>query len=737
MKTKAYQQVQLSDCLLIPRYNYRQLDSSEKDLQAFADRILSEGLLTPIRIAQFSDQVLSDSLLQELCQSGNQLLLDGERRLIALSLIQDKQQFSSIPVEYFQVDSLKEFLALQMTFNLDRKNTNFTEDGFGFQRFLENGGTKSDLLSCINFPANLIRKKDRLKYITERIDLLKLHPDLHPFLNNGLIRAYKSKPHQGYLILGFSQLHQQALAAEFSESPSPKSDDAILGFFNRFRTRFDNPPFNPDDEDLAIEQFNTASCTGCMHLKTMEEEDWGGTIEQHTYCYLSKCFEAKAILQNERLQAELSEKQQPFVLLGAAEKNWNTHPAEEELPNGQIKLRYYAVVEQGACSHAIAGIPDFDATDLQKGQIHFVCPQKSACSVHHPEKEVQKQQNRTSRLGIEKLKLEKSTHIQTAKNWALQLLHQDYTPILPSLIQQYFLRSFEFFFRASDSDTQNTFRQLIQETEEKPFKAWSSNAIQAGFATYGQEKACLALLLAHLIHDFRPDWDVFDQWGKDAQLDFKSILEENLKANLQELESKHEKRKQGWTKEQEVLQKKMHALCFDLPLLCIDWEKEAALLERLQEEKFGKKLARLIGVKLPKDAIYVPIQMLDKLRGRKAELEALFPKYQLAKPEKALLETFQSIPSTPLPELIPESIQFGSGQTVDFVKAGIKLASQQENNIVLAEFLNAKVLKTKVRFTLLHRDTIALIKKIIQQEKLTGYVQLDKPNKTLLFLQKE
>ena len=133
----------------------------------------------------------------------------------------------------------------------------------------------------------------------------------------------------------------------------------------------------------------------------------------------------------------------------------------------------------------------------------------------------------------------------------------------------------------------------------------------------------------------------------------------------------------------------------------------------------------------------MPAQILDKLKGRKAELEALFPKYQLAKPEKALLDTFQAIASTPLSELIPESIQFGSGQTVDFVKAGIKLASQQENNIMLAEFLNAKVLKTKVRFTLLHRDTIALIKKIIQQQKLTGYVQLDKPNKALLFLQKE
>jgi len=77
-----------------------------------------------------------------------------------------------------------------------------------------------------------------------------LHLTLHPFLNSGVLKGYVSKPHQGYLVKGFSEEHQIALAKELAEVPVPKSDNELLGFFNRFRVPFvkERLPFDPGDK---------------------------------------------------------------------------------------------------------------------------------------------------------------------------------------------------------------------------------------------------------------------------------------------------------------------------------------------------------------------------------------------------------------------------------------------------------------------------------------------------------
>ena len=333
------------------------------------------------------------------------------------------------------------------------------------------------------------------------------------------------------------------------------------------------------------------------------------------------------------------------------------------------------------------------------------------------------------------MKLEKATRISTAIDWATQLLSADFSAIKEELLSEYLICSFEYFFRASDSETQATFKNLIQEKEQKSFKAWTSNAIRASFSEYGMEKSCFALLLAHLIHDYTPAWDRFEDWGNKTKIDFAAMLQSKLSQNLETLNQKQEKRKLGWTKEQELQEKKVHALYFDLPLfLGICWEKEDELLELLHDEAFGKRVCRLIGVKLPKDLEYVPAQILEKLKGRKAELETIFPKYKLPKKEADLLKVFQAIPDRALPDLIPEAIQFRTGPIYDFLKKCIQKASS-ESNIALAEFLTASVRKEKLSLPLLHRDTVQIINKIIKKEALTGYVELDKKAKAVCFIQ--
>lgn len=742
MKASEYLSLPLGECLQIPRYNYRNLTEADTDeLKAFAERLATEGQLTPVRIAVLSGQVLKEKLIQNLCQNTNQLLIDGERRLVAMSLLDGEQTMETVAVELIPVNSLQQYLFLQMTFNMDRRNTSFVEDGFGFKRFIENGGSKKDLLGCISFPPDVLSKKAKLKYITERIDLVELVPELHPFLNSGLIRSYKSKPHQGYLILSFPVAHQQALAKEFTEVPNPKTDDGILGFFYKFRVKFTSPPFVIDDAGLGVKALGTGACTGCSYLRTVEEEVWGGDndTEQVTYCYLSECYVEKCRTQEQRLKEQLKQEKVPFVILGQPSKSWNNLPSEQEYEDGLRKIRYYQVVEQGSCSHILVGIADHDAGETPRGEIVYVCPERSGCVVHHPKKSQEKKLKRTSRLSTDRLKLEKNTRITIALEWTRRLLNADYTAVKDELLSHYLLCSFEYFYRAMDSKKQTAFASLIQIEEDKPFSAWSKSSLEKSFSHYDKEKAWISLLLSHLIHDISPSWDLIAKWGEKAKVDFAKTLETALEGNLEALGKQHTKRKSGWTKEQEGLKKKAYALYFDFPihLGITDWENEQAILELLKDEPTGRKACRMLGAKLGRDEEYVPAQILEKLKGRKAELEAIFPKYKLKKKESVFLETFLAIPTTSLSQLIPEAIQFGNGMANNFIKKCIDLASSDGENLALTEFLTATIRNNTVVLLLHHRSTAAVIKKVVKAEKLTGYYTFDREKRKYTFTEGE
>lgn len=744
MKEKVVSTLTISECLAIPRFNYRTITKAHQaELKAFSERLISEGQLTPIRIAELSKVALKKEPFSQLCREGNHILIDGERRLLAMQLAHEKnpELFQSITVEFKAVNSLKQYLSLQMTYNMDRKNTSFTEDGLGFKRYIENGGKKTELLKTINFPEGVLVKKDKLKYITERIELIELHTSLHPFLDNGLIRSFKSKPHQGYLIKDFSEVHQIALAKEYEEVPNPKTDKDILGFINRFRTEFKNVPFDSEDEGLGIEKFGTKSCTKCPHLRTLTEENWQGETEEKTYCYLVECFKTKRELQSSRLMEKLLEEKVPFVILGLQSKEYSSAPSEEELENGLTKIRYYKIVKEGSCSNALAAISDgdYEARGIAQGVVHYICPEKSKCPVHHPQKLIEKTEKRQTRLSSEMNKVEKGVHISTAIEWSKMLLSGDYSNVLEELTESYFLESFERFFRAMDSETQKTFMNIIGSSDKKSFSAWSSEKVKKGFDEFGMEQSWIGLLLAFYIHDFGKHWERFKGLGEKTEIDFRGMLEKNLEISLGELGEKHQKRKAGWDKEQELLSKKIHALYFDLPLFLgiFDWTDEAGVLEILKEEQKGKKACRLIGVKLEREGEYIPDQIFQKLKGKKAELDSIFPDYELPEIEALLLSKHQEIPNQAHSEITSDELKFGVGIQYNFVRQCIEKASNLNLDIALAEFLTASVINEKVTLPIFHKDSLSIAQKVIKEESLSGHYELDKASKTFSFLNTE
>jgi len=570
---KASTTLLLQECLKITRFNYRVISASDQaELKAFATRLQAEGQLTPIRIAVLSEEALQNDQLQALCKNGNQLLIDGERRLCGMKIanLSDKELFASVKVEFIPVHSLPHFLSLQIAFNMDRKNTSFVEDGFAFKRYLEHGGKKRDLLSTIQFPVGINSRKARMQYITERIDLVALHHSLHPFLNNGVLKSYKSKPHQGYLVMGMEQDMQEALAKEFQETPVSRSDDSLLGFFNRFRVAFelDTVPFDTTDENLGIQEFDTKACTGCRYLKLVQERDWREEVIEQHYCYQSKCYKAKKEKQITVLATQLVDQKIPFVLLNEQYDNgWGGKAAEEELANGQKMIRYYEIVKPGSCPHILVGIPDgsYDSQSLPKGKVLHVCPAKSKCLVHHPKKKQRQEVKRSERLVQEKQKTEQAARLLTAIEWGKQLLNLDTLSIKQQLQDQFLLHGFEALYRSSSSDVLDTFSILLAIKKGDYFKTYPINALVKSLEKYGKEKSYQALLLAYLFHDYDQHWEQIAQWGKKAKLDFTKMYQQNLALSMEELDIKQKKRQQGWQEKEQSLRNKIYALYFKLP----------------------------------------------------------------------------------------------------------------------------------------------------------------------------
>jgi len=732
----------LKECLNFPRFNYRQITAADqKELKAFADRLQVEGQLTPIRIAVLNEEALQNEQLLQLCKQGNHLLIDGERRLYAMKIanLSDTEVFASVKVEFIPVHSLSHFLSLQITFNMDRKNTSFVEDGLAFKRYIEHKGKKRDLLSSIQFPSGINSRKARLQYITERIDLVALHPSLYPFLNMGVLKSYKSKPHQGYLVMGFEGDMQEALAKEFQQAPIPKTDDGLLGFFDRFRVSFEKDvvPFDSTDENLGIKEFNTKACIGCRYLKTIQEKDWNDKEVEQTYCYQSKCYEAKKEKQIAVLATQLTEQKTPFVLLNQQYDNgWGGKAAEEELENGQKMIRYFEIVKEGSCPHIVLGIPDgsYNSQSLPKGKVLHVCPAKSKCLVHHPQKKQRQESKRTERLTQEKQQTEKSTRLLTAVEWGKQLLNQEPLVIKEQLQEQFFLYGFEALYRKSSSDVIDTFAVLLGIKKGEYFETYPVKRLTESLDKYGKEKCWQAILLAYLFHDYDQHWKLVEQWGKKAKLDFTKMHQANLALSMEELQVKHQKRQQGWQQQEQTLRNKIHTLYFKLPYQVgiWNWKSKQHLLKVLNDETKGRKACRLIGVSL-KDLEYLPEQILQKLRGKKAELDTLFPDFSLTELESQFLETYKKVSQRKLKEPIPTELTTETGMAADFLKACIEVAIQTDKPIAGAAFITAILEEKTITLPLLHSECQTIIKRVSKQQELLGYYEIDKAKRQIQF----
>ena len=717
----------LKECLQITRFNYRVItDSNQKELKAFATRLQAEGQLTPIRIAVLSEEALENEQLQALCEDGNHLLIDGERRLCGMKIanLSNTELFERVKVEFIPVHSLPQFLSLQIAFNMDRKNTSFVEDGIAFKRYIEHGGNKRDLLSTIQFPAGINSRKARMQYITERIDLVALHPSLHPFLNSGVLKSYKSKPHQGYLVMGMEQDMQEALAKEFQEAPVKMSDDSLLGFFNRFRLPFEksNVPFDTTDENLGIEEYGTKACTGCRYLKTIQEQDWRDEMVEQTYCFQSKCYKAKKEKQIEVLATELTDQKIPFVLLNEQHDNgWGGKATEEELANGQKLIRYYEIVKEGSCPHILLGIPDGShySKSLPKGKVLHVCPAKSKCLVHHPQKKQQQEYKRSERLVQEKEKTERSTRMLTAVEWGKQILKQDPSTIKEQLQDQFLLYGFKALYRSSTSDVIDTFRLLLGMKKDEYFDIYPIDKTVKSLKKYGKEKSYQALLLAYLFHDYNEHWEEIAKWGKLAKLDFTKMYQQNLDLNMEELEIKHQKRQQGWQEKEQTLRNKIYALYFKSPYQVgiWNWKSKKQLLKVLSDEAKGRKACRLVGVSL-KDIEYLPEQVLQKLRGKKAELDLLFPDFSLSQQETDFLETYKKASCRKLKNPVPTKWSTPTNMAATFLKACIEIATESDKAIAAAVFITAIIQGEKIRLPLLHSECLPIMKKVSKEQAL-------------------
>jgi len=731
----------LEEVITIPRHNYRTLGAiDKKELKAFAERISKEGQLTAVRIG-ILDKETEDQKLNVLCDENGRLLIDGERRLLAMQMAEEKENgtFAEVKVEFLPLTSYKDYLALQMTFNMDRKDTTFTEDGLGFKRFLEGGGKKADLLSAISFPEGILTKKAKLKYIDERIELTVLHPNLWPFLDNGLIRPHRSKKHQGYLILPFSGAHQRALADEYKKVMHPLTDDGILGFFNKFRTEWKEIPFNADDETLGIEEFGTGKCTGCPHLITVTEKDWDGKEEEKTYCYLSNCFEAKTERYTQRLINKLTAEKTPFVILGQPEKGYGSAPAEEEIEGGLTKIRYYKLVEPGSCSHAIAGIAEFTyaTRGIPKGVILNACPAKSGCVVHHPEKEKEKQEKRKGRLEKEETGTEKKIRLATAIEWGRKLLQKGTaTPIDEELLFEYTCHAFELMYRSSGTEERKTFMSLMG-IEDSPFTGYGQQSFRQGLSALGLEKCWKAILLSILFHDYDRHWGLVEKWDGKANIGFSEMLAGNLEAGMAELRTSHDKRKQGWEKREAVQARQARAFYFDLPLLLgfSGWEDMVALGNILSDEKIGRKACRLAGVKLSKEEEYLSKVVANRLIGRKAELDNLFPDHAmtLTQPERDLVKYHLLLLRHPWEEICPKELKKGEDMASLFLMDCADMAVSKQNWLVVAECFSASMSGEKATFCLFHADTVSMMKKVARKEPFKGKVAFEKKAKTIVF----
>jgi len=379
------------------------------------------------------------------------------------------------------------------------------------------------------------------------------------------------------------------------------------------------------------------------------------------------------------------------------------------------------------------GIPDAShySQSLPKGKILHVCPAKSKCLVHHPQKKQRQEVKRSERLVQEKENTEKETRLLTAVEWGKQLLEQETLTIKEQLHEHFLLYGFEALYRASSSDVVDTFSILLGMKKGEYFKTYPTNQLLKSLEKYGKEKSWQALLLANLFHDYDKHWELIAQWGKKVKLDFTKMNQRNLDLSMEELEIKHQKRQQGWQQKEQTLRNKIYALYFKLPYQVgiWNWKSKKHLLKALNDETKGRKACRLVGVSL-KDIAYHPDQILQKLKGKKAELDLLFPDFSLSQQETHFLEIYKKVSSRKVKNLAPIELSTQTGKAATFLKACIKVATETDKYVAAAAFITAIINGETITLPLLHSECHSILKKIGNKQEVC--YEVDKVKRQLL-----
>ena len=138
------------------------------------------------------------------------------------------------------------------------------------------------------------------------------------------------------------------------------------------------------------------------------------------------------------------------------------------------------------------------------------------------------------------------------------------------------------------------------------FETYPIKRLTKNLEKYGKEKCWQALLLAYLFHDYDQHWALIEQWGKKAKIDFTKIYQANLDLSMEELQTKHQKRQQGWEQQEQTLRNKIHALYFKLPYQVgiWNWKSKKHLMKVLMDETKVRKACRLVGISLKDIPVY-------------------------------------------------------------------------------------------------------------------------------------
>lgn len=750
--------INLPDIILMPRNNYRYAKgvvlSTEvlTSLKEFGQRIISEGQQTAIRVADITGT--GDKKLLAIAGKGTRILIDGERRIRGLELAAPKA--FKVAIKIIPIKDYLTFKHQQIMFNVDRVNTTFTQDGRGFIEFTEAGGTIAQLVKMHAFPPTVLTKKARTAYIKNRLELTKgLDPALYPALDKGLLQAFKSKKHQGYILLNYPKEFHVAVAKRYEEAPNYYSNDRIIGYLDGHRKKvdLDKVPFDPKDASLGIEKFGTTTCVGCRFLKNCEIENplynsWqkglaeekGETyphkeIIQQDFCYETNCLEEKMAAGTVAKIEELKKEYPHFVWAGAQSKSYGEErPAKEEI-KGRLLYRFYDIVERGTCASSLAALVyEGEGNSNYKGQLLHICPASSGCTIHHAKNFTQKAEVRTERLNSEKVKVSTNTVYTTGYEWVQKVstLETHFTPVMEEIKGYLIKNHIEELWRRLDKKGREFVRTLLDKdflTKENHTVRYAKQFDMA-YKKHGFEKVIGVVSTAFMVwHNSTGARDLIPLLGKKVGVDYKKLLKQNSNVALNELSKKHEKRQGSWAQEKAKLLKQRAAFAFDIPILLgMAFNKDKRIdYTALSDKKVGAKVCRMTGVSMPKGVDYVHAEIVVKLEARQQELEKMFPDFQLTDEQNKFMGAMNAAKTGKYKMLNHKWDDDSIAAT--FLNKCLTKAGNLKDMQSIAEIITARVDYENIYFQFNTKELVKICQTVIKEEEWKSIVTFDKENK--------